>query len=102
MSAEVTDWITSYISKASENEQLFVHFVDPCLTSIHQAPNVVMNTSLKELIHRQHHDHVHRILQVDTRSSKFKPEDKITMPKETLIDFVEKAYDNVNSENIKT
>lgn len=36
VSAEVMDWITLYNSKASENEQLVVEFVDPCLTSIYQ------------------------------------------------------------------
>jgi len=60
-----------------------------------------MNAPLKRLVRRQYHDHIHRILQDDARSSKFKPGDKVAIPRETLIDFVEKAYDDINSDNIR-
>ena len=99
--AEVMDWITSYNSKAPPNEQLVVEFVDPCLTSIYQPPDVIMNAPLKRLVRQQYHDHVHRILQDESHSSKFKPGDKVTISRETLIDFVEKAYEDINNENIK-
>ena len=101
VSAEVMDWINLYNRKAPENEQLVVEFVDPCLTSIYQPPDVVMNAPLKRLIRQQYHDHVHRISQDQSQLSKFKPGDKVTVPRETLIDFIEKAYDNINKENIK-
>lgn len=101
VSAEVMDWITLYNSKASENEQLAVEFVGPCLTSIYQPPDVVMNAPLKRLVRQQYHDHVHRINLDELRSSKFKPGDKVTVSRETLIDFVEKAYEDINNENIK-
>ena len=101
VSAEVMDWITSCNSKVPENEQLVVEFVDPCLTSMCQPPDVVMNAPLKRLIRRQYHDHVLRMLQGDAGSSKFKPGDKVAISRETLIDFVEKAHDDINSENIK-
>ena len=101
VSAEVMDWITSYNSKAPPNEQLVVEFVDPCLTSIYQPPDVVMNAPLKRLVRQQYHDHVHRILQDESHSSEFKPGDKVTISRETLIDFVEKAYEDINNENIK-
>ena len=101
VSTEVMDWIASYNRKAPENEQVIVEFVDPCLTSIYQPPDVVMNAPLKRLIRRQYHDHIHRILQDDARSSKFKAGDKVTIPRETLIEFVEKAYDEINSDNIR-
>ena len=87
VSTEVMDWITSSNRKAPENEQLVVEFVDPCLTSTCQPPDVVMNTPLKRLVRRQHHDHIHRTLQDDTRSSKFKTGCKVAMSRETLIDF---------------
>ena len=101
VSAEVMDWIASYNNKVAQNEQLVLEFVDPCLTSIYQPPDVVMNAPLKRLIREQYHDHVHCLLKDESRSTKFKPEDKVTVPRETLIDFIEKAYDYINNENIK-
>jgi len=61
VSAEVMDWITLYNSKASENELLVVEFVDPCLTSIYQPPDVVMNASLKRLVRQQYHEHYYKM-----------------------------------------
>ena len=95
------NWSTSSNSKTLENEQLVVDFVDPWLTSIYQPLDVGMNVPRKRLIRRQHHDHVHHILQVDARSSKFKLGNNVTIPRATLIDFVEKVYGDVKSENIK-
>jgi len=60
-----------------------------------------MNVQLKRLVRQQYNDHVHRLLQDNAHSSTFKPGDKGTIPRETLIDFVEKAYDQIKSENIR-
>ena len=95
------DWITSYNNKVAQNEQLVLEFVDPCLTSIYQPPDVVMNAPLKRLIREQYHDYVNCILKDETRSIKFKPGDKVTVPRETLIGFIEKVYSIINNENIK-
>ena len=58
MSAEVKDWITSHNKKAPGNEKLVVEFVDPCLTSIYQPPDVVMNVQLKRLVRQEYNDYV--------------------------------------------
>ena len=60
-----------------------------------------MCAPLKRLIHQQYHGHIYRILQDESRSFKFKPGDMVTVSRETLIDFVEKAYEDINNENIK-
>ena len=101
VSADVTNWINSYNSTAPKNEKLIVEFVDPCLTSIYQPPDVVMNAPLKRSIRSQYHDYVNQILKDNSRVSKFKPGDKIPISRETLIDFVEKAHEKINIENIK-
>ena len=103
VSAEVMDWITSYNSKAPPNEQLVVEFVDPCLTLIYPPPDVVMNAPLKLLVRQQYHDHAHCILQDESLSSKFKPGDKVPVPtRKILTNFVEKAYDDINNQKIKS
>ena len=58
VSAEVKDWITSHNKKAFGNEKLVVEFVDPCLTSIYQPPDVVMNAQLKRLVRQEYNDYV--------------------------------------------
>ena len=63
VSAEVKDWITSHNKRAPENEQLVVEFVDPCLTSIYQPPDVVMDVVLERLLHQKYNDYVRCILQ---------------------------------------
>ena len=60
-----------------------------------------MNAPLKRLIHEQYHDYVNCILKDETLSIRFKPGDKVTVPRETLIGFIEKAYSIINNENIK-
>ena len=54
VSAEVKAWIQSHNENALENEKIVVEFVDQCLTSIYQPPDVVMNRPLKRFIRSQY------------------------------------------------
>ena len=97
VSKEVKDWINSYNKRAPENEQLVVEFVDPCLTSIYQPPDVVMNVVLKRLVRQQYNDYVRSLLQ----DNSLKAGEKVPLQRETLIEFIESAYDLINNENIR-
>ena len=101
VSKEVMDWIAQHNSKATENERLVVDFVDPCLTSIYQPPDVVLNSPLKRLIQEQYHDHVNNVFKIASKTQNFKAGDKVSISREKLISFVEEAYENINTENIK-
>ena len=50
VSSEVKDWIEAYNKSAPEKQQIIVEFVDPCLTSVYQPADVVMNAPLKLII----------------------------------------------------
>ena len=41
-----------------EEEELVVEFIDPCLTSIYQPPDVAVNGPLKKMIREEYHNHV--------------------------------------------
>jgi hypothetical protein len=41
-----------------EQEELVVEFIDPCLTSIYQPPDIVVNGPLKKMIREEYHNHV--------------------------------------------
>jgi hypothetical protein len=41
-----------------EQEELVVEFIDPCLTSIYQLPDIVVNGTLKTMIREEYHNHV--------------------------------------------
>ena len=41
-----------------EQEELVVEFIDPCLTSIYQPPDIVVNGPLKKMIRKEYHNHV--------------------------------------------
>jgi len=60
-----------------------------------------MNVQLKRLVRQEYNDYVRWILQDNVLSDGLKPEDKVPIKGETLIDFVEKAYDKINNENIR-
>ena len=47
VSSEVKDWIQAYNKSALDKQQIIVEFVDPCLTSVYQPADVVMNAPLK-------------------------------------------------------
>ena len=68
---------------------------------MYQTLHIFMISPLKILVRRQYHDHIHRTLQDDARSSKFKSGDKVLISRENLIDFVEKSHDDVNSDNVR-
>ena len=63
---------------------------------LYQTPDVVMNMILKWLVRQQYNDYVRCILQDNVLSDGLKPGDKVPIQRETLIDFVEKAYDKIN------
>ena len=48
--AQVKLWVENYNLKAENCCKIFIEFIDPCLTSIYQPPDVVMNAPLKAKI----------------------------------------------------
>ena len=103
VSSEVRTWIEEHNETVSENEKIVVEFVDPCLTSVYQPPDVVMNAPLKRLIRQQYHDYVNQLLRDPPSGVALKAGDKFVVSREALliIGFVENAYQNINAENVK-
>ena len=101
VSIYIMDWIKVYNSHAIKTEKLVVEFVDPCLTSIYDPPDVVMNYPLKLSVWHVYHNNINHIVQDISTITKFKPGDKIIISRKTLIGFMEKAHDNINGNNIK-
>ena len=101
VSAEIKTWIEDYNKSVSENEKIVMEFVDPCLTSIYQPPDVVMNAPLKLSIRHQYHNYVRELLQNPPSGIALKAGDPIAVSRETLVGFVKNAYQNINTENIK-
>ena len=101
VSAEVKAWIQSHNENALENEKIVVEFVDQCLTSIYQPPDVVMNRPLKRFIRSQYHDYVNQLLKKPATGSPLRAGDPVAIPRETLIGFIESAYNKINVDNRK-
>jgi len=99
VSGEVKAWIQSHNENALENEKIVVEFVDKCLSSIYQPPYVATNRPLKRLIRSQYHDYVHQLIKNPSGSPALKAGDPVGLSRETLIGFVENAYNKINVEN---
>jgi len=56
-------------------KRLFIDFVEPCLTSIYQPPDVVLNSPIKRLIWEQYHDHANNVFKDDSKTYNFKAGD---------------------------
>ena len=84
-----------------EEEELVVEFIDPCLTSIYQPPDVAVNGPLKKMIREEYHNHVAELFSTSKQSANLKAGDKIPVSRENLVGFIQNAYDKINSVNIK-
>ena len=83
------------------NHQHDSEFVDQCLTSIYQPPDVVMNRPLKRFIRSQYHDYVNQLLKKPATGSPLRAGDPVAISRETLIGFIEPAYKKINVDNRK-
>ena len=103
VSEEVKKWIEEYNNAREENDaELIIEFVDPCLTSVYQPPDVVMNAPLKKSIRTQYHDHVRRLIDrtnITETNESLKAGSTVKISRETLVKFVENSTDDINREN---
>ena len=76
-------------------------FIDPCLTSIYQPSDVAVNGPLKKMIREEYHNHVAELFSTSKQSANLKAGDKIPVSREKLVEFIQNAYDKINSVNIK-
>ena len=83
-----------------ENDaKLIIEFVDPCLTSVYQPPDVVMNAPLKKSIRTQYHDHVRLLIESTETNESLTAGSTVKISRETLVNFVENSTDDINREN---
>lgn len=101
VSAEVKAWIQSHNENALENEKIVVEFVCQCLSSIYQPPDEAMNRPLKRFIRSQYHDYVNQLLKKPATGSPLRAGDPVAISRETLIGFIESAYNKINVDNRK-
>jgi hypothetical protein len=95
----VDTWVSEYNRTAEKYEQVIIEFIDPCLTSIFQPPDVVMNAPLKKKIRREYQQHVRKIAISDEGLN---PGDVVNVTRTDLVKFVENAFDEINLENRKS
>jgi hypothetical protein len=96
---EVKAWVIAYNLSAPKNSKLFIEFIDPCLTSIYQPPDVVMNAPLKKKIRKAYQEHVRSISLSETG---LKAGEVVDITRKQLVEFVERAFTEINLENKKT
>ena len=86
MSSEVKTWIEDYNKSVDANEQIIVEYVDPCLTSVYQPPDLVMNAPLKRMIRHQYHNYIHDLLQnPQSRCPALNVGDHVAVSREKLV-----------------
>lgn len=78
-----------------------MEFVDPCLTSVYQAVDVVINAPLKRLIRNTCHKYVTVLLQDTSSRVAPKPGHLIKLSRESLVDVIEQAYGDISNEQKK-
>jgi len=79
-----------------EEEELVVEFIDPCLTSIYQPPDVAVNRVLKKMIREEYHNHVTELCRSSEQTTNLNAGDKIPVSRENLVQFIENAYNKIN------
>lgn len=98
---EVEQALKDINANRPEEEELVVEFIDPCLTSIYQPPDVAVNGPLKKMIREEYHNHVAKLFSTSKQSANLKAGDKIPVSRENLVGFIQNAYDKINSVNRK-
>ena len=84
ISKQVTDWIDDYNSRSNYQNQFLVELIDPCLTSIYQPPDVVMNAPLKTKIRKLYQSHIRNLCLADNG---IKAGDNVKITREQLVSF---------------
>ena len=98
---EVEQALKDINANRPEEEELVVEFIDPCLTSIYQPPDVAVNGPLKKMIREEYHNHVAELFSTSKQSASLNAGDKIPVSRENLVEFIQNAYGKINSVNKK-
>ena len=85
---EVEQALKDINANRPEEEELVVEFIDPCLTSIYQPPDVAVNGPLKKMIREEYHNHVAELFSTSKQSANLKAGDKIPVSRENLVGFI--------------
>ena len=80
-----------------EEEELIIEFIDPCLTSIYQPPDVAVNGSLKKMIREEYHNHVTKLYSTSKQSVNIRPGYKISVFREDLVGFIKNTCGSIQS-----
>ena len=85
---EVEQALKDINANRPEEEELVVEFIDPCLTSIYQPPDVVVNGPLKKMIREKYHNHVAKLFSTSKQSAHLIAGDRILVSLENLVGFI--------------
>ena len=80
-----------------DNERLIVELIDPCLTSVYQPPDVAMIKDFKLKVRILYQNYINKL-----SKTSLKPGDKVALSRETLVEMIVKAIDEINLINKKT
>ena len=79
-----------------DERNFVVEFIDPCLTSICQSPELAVSGLLKKMIREEYHNHVAELFSTLNQSANVKAEDKIPVYRGDLVRFIKHAYGKIN------
>ena len=92
--AEMNKWINQLNEEHSiHNTRIFIEWIDKGLTSVYQPGDIAINKPLKDKIRESYHQHISAIT-----SENFQAGQKIKISRETLLEFIEKAFVSINQD----
>ena len=96
ISKEVAQFIEKENAKLDESERYVVEFIDPCLTSIYQPPDVALNKSLKQKIRLKYQE------VISSRTDTLVAGDNIKVSREELVKMIMYTFSEINDDNKNT
>ena len=81
--------VTLQNKQDKRKSRIVIDYIDPCLTSIYQPCDVVVNKPLKQKMRKRYFERA--------SSHRVKPGEKFKINREDLIDIVRLAYEDVNN-----
>ena len=95
VSNQLYGWLQILNEENKYGSQIYLAFIEKGLTAIYQPGDVTINKPLKQEIRRRYYDFVSR------QYDKIREERKINVSREQLVNFIEDAFNQINSQQIR-
>ncbi len=95
VSRELYGWLEILNSENKYGSEIYIAFIKKGLTAIYQPGDVTINKPLKQEIRRRYYDFVYQ------QYDKVIAERKINVSREQLVDYIEDAFNQINTQQIR-